>query len=474
MSELLPSKPIDDDCDVAIIGGGAAGVLAALHLLHQADGPLRLQLIESQPALAQGVAYATPRAEHLLNVPVGRMSAFANAPEDFLDWLQQQALYPELTRDALAQAYVQRRHYAVYLRARLTQAQATRPARLQWRQARVLAMQPDAAGGHMLHLHDARQLRAGATVLALGNSLRPLPARDAASLSEAMRVEAWNYPQLCEIPREATVCIVGSGLSMADSVLTLLSNAHRGLVHVVSRHALLPLPHAAHGTPADFDPQTLLALSLRQRLRALRGYADAAQAHGHPWQSVMDRVRPFGQALWQSLSATEQRRFLRHTVRYWDVHRHRVAEPVYAQLQAIHRSGQLRVHRARLESVSAVDTCVQVNGMGADGVPLQLQAHCVINATGVELRVQTIRNPLLHQLLGSGHAQQGPHGIGLATGADGALLDANGRADPRIRVLGSLRIGSLWESLAIPELRMQAQATAQALLSPELPLARIS
>ena len=40
------------------------------------------------------------------------------------------------------------------------------------------------------------------------------------------------------------------------------------------------------------------------------------------------------------------------------------------------------------------------------------------------------------------------------------LHDADGRPNPRLRVIGSLRIGSLWESLAVPELRQQAQALA--------------
>ncbi|WP_369977694.1 FAD/NAD(P)-binding protein [Xanthomonas bundabergensis] len=471
MSELLPTASDGDcDCDIAIVGGGAAGTLVALQLLRQATRPLRLQLIEPQAALAQGVAYATPCAEHLLNVPAGRMSAFAELPDDFLDWLQQQALYPALERAALAQAYVQRRHYADYLRARLAQAQAASPAQLQWRQQRVLALDPDARG-QALRLQDGATLRAQATVLALGNSLRPLPARGAPSLPAHVRVDAWDYARLRAIPRESTVCIVGAGLSMADSVLTLLANAHRGPVHVISRHAVLPLPHAEHvgNAAAEFDPQPLLALPLRQRLRALRRHAATAQAHGLPWQSVMERVRPLGQALWQSLSASEQRRFLRHAARYWDVHRHRIAAPVFAQLQAMRRVGQLRVHRARLDTVFPVGACVQVNAVGPDGLALQLDAHYLVNATGVELRAQTMRNPLLHQLLGCGHAAPGPHGIGVATAADGALLDADGQADPRLRVLGSLRIGSLWESLAIPELRVQAQQQAQAVLCALLP-----
>ena len=265
------------------------------------------------------------------------------------------------------------------------------------------------------------------------------------------------------VAANADVVIVGSGLSMADSVASLAATGHRGKVHVLSRHALLPLPHA-HGVAADYDPQPLLAMTLRQRLHVLRRHAADAAARGIPWQSVMERIRPLGQALWQTLSFDDQRRFLRHVVRHWDVHRHRIAAPVHERLMALQRDGRLHLHRGRLESVIAEGACVQLGVLDRLRRPFPLDAQCVINATGVEMRAQAMRNPLLQQMLGSGVARPGPHGIGVDSSADGSLLDADGATDARIRVVGSLRIGTLWESLAIPELRGQAAHAAQALL----------
>jgi uncharacterized NAD(P)/FAD-binding protein YdhS len=71
-----------------------------------------------------------------------------------------------------------------------------------------------------------------------------------------------------------------------------------------------------------------------------------------------------------------------------------------------------------------------------------------------------MRNPLLEQLLGDGHARPGAHGLGLASDAQGRLLDAQGHAQDDLRVAGSLRIGEAWESIAVPELRVQAQVIA--------------
>lgn len=448
--------------DLAIIGGGAAGVLTAIQALHHAGRPLRIALLEPQPVLARGVAYATRYPEHLLNVPAGRMSGLVDAPDDFLDYLCAQQAYPQLDRDTLARSYVARAHYADYLQARLRQAQADSAAQLEVVQDRAVALEAS-ADGLRLTLQQGGALWVRAATLAAGNALRPLPARGAGALSPRQRVEAWDFDAVQAIDAEAAVCIVGSGLSMADSVVSLAGRRHRGTLHVISRHALLPLPHA-EGPAADFDPQPLLAMDLRRRVRAMRVHAAQAQARGIPWQSVMDRIRPLVQALWQSLSCADQRRFLRHVVRYWDVHRHRIAEPVHAQLRQLQESGQLRLHRGRLETVFAEGACVQVAALDAQRRPLQLEVQCVINATGVEMRAQAMRNPLLQQMLGRGHARPGPHGIGIDTDADGRLVDAEGRAEPRLQVVGSLRIGRLWESLAIPELRVQARDAALRML----------
>ncbi|OQP85178.1 pyridine nucleotide-disulfide oxidoreductase [Xanthomonas phaseoli pv. syngonii LMG 9055] len=450
------------DAVIAIVGGGASGVLVALQLLRQAAAPLQIVLIEPHAALGEGVAYSTARSEHLLNVPAARMSALPQLPHDFVDYLRANACCPELDDAQLPLQFVGRRHYGPYLRDRLQAACAHSPATLRVHCARVQALQPNADGA-LLQLDDGQLLQASVVVLAVGNALRPLPLRGATGLSRAQRVEAWETEAVAVLPPDAAVCIVGSGLSMADTVVTLAAQAHRASVHVVSRHGLLPLPlPQAHGGVALFDPQPLLTMPLRARMRTLRQHARVAAAQGLPWQSVMERIRPLSQALWQTLSVADQRRFLRHVVRYWDVHRHRIAATVHAQLQAMQARGQLQVHRARLDVAFEVGACVRVSaGAASAGHALQLDVQTLVNATGVEMRVQAMGNRLLQQLLGQGIAVAGPHGIGVDTGPDGSLIDADGRMQPQLRVIGSLRIGTLWESLAVPELREQAAAIAR-------------
>ena len=448
--------------DIAIIGGGAAGVLAALQLLRQARAPLRIGLFEPAPRLAEGVAYATPRAEHLLNVATGRMSALPDQPDDFLDWRCAQADHVQAARTALKQSYAPRRDYAAYLRDRLAQASQHSQASLEVLPWRIQALARQTSGWPLTAAGDSAW--APRVVLATGNAPRPLPAHGAAELPSPLRVDAWDYPGVAAIAPDAQVCIVGTGLSMVDALLTLAATGHRGHIHLLSRHALLPQPHSpARAVDEDFPVPSLHALCVRARLRLLRQGVRNAATRGLPWQSTMERLRPHGQALWRSLPAAEQRRFLRHAMRHWDVHRHRIAPAVHAVLQDLREADRLQVHRARLEAVEALaDGRVGLLARHRDGAPLQLQVDRLVNATGLELRAQAMRSPLLAQLLRDGHAVPGVHGLGLATDAEGRLLDAAGRVQQDLRSIGSLRIGEAWESIAIPELRVQAEAVARA------------
>lgn len=50
------------------------------------------------------------------------------------------------------------------------------------------------------------------------------------------------------------------------------------------------------------------------------------------------------------------------------------------------------------------------------------------------------------------------------TDETGAVISADGRPDPRLYAIGSVRRGQLWESIAVPELRQQAAALSRTIL----------
>jgi glycine/D-amino acid oxidase-like deaminating enzyme len=76
---------------VAIVGGGAAGALTAVHLLREDGGfaDLEVLIIDRTREFGPGVAYGTEDDLHLLNVPTVRMGGISGRPEHFHEWLRE-------------------------------------------------------------------------------------------------------------------------------------------------------------------------------------------------------------------------------------------------------------------------------------------------------------------------------------------------------------------------------------------------
>src|SRR5690606_16456760 len=327
--------------DVVVVGGGAAGVLVALRLATGGGPPPRVAIVEPGARLGEGAAYSTTQPVHLLNVPAARMSAFEERPGHFVDFLAGRSRVPHAR---LGAEFAPRALFAQYLRATLEALPAAAaPAHLR---ASATDLERDGAGWRV-HLSSGAALPARAVVLATGNAPRRIPPF---LLHPGARVvEAWDYEAVAAIPDGADTCILGTGLSMVDAALVLGRPGRRGHLMALSRRGLAPLAHAPGGPPAAGDVDDLLALGVRARMRLLRRRAAAGD---EPWQWTMDRLRPHGQALWRSLDPAEQRRFLRHAVRWWDIHRHRIAPDVAARIARLRAEGRLELVAGRLRAVT--------------------------------------------------------------------------------------------------------------------------
>jgi len=245
--------------DVAIVGGGASGTLVAVQLLRQARAPWRIALIERSGALARGVAYGPAEPCHLLNVPAAGMSALPDDEDHFVRW-----------SGAAPEAFVARPLYGAYLEALLADAhrRAAPGISLQLVCGDAIAAAVDGAGPRIL-LRDGREIRARAAVLALGNLPRRPPFVPDGGLyaSTLYRRSPWDRGALDGIPPDSEVALLGTGLTMVDAALALLQRRHRGRIHALSRHGLLPQIHGVPWAPAT---HRIGALGVRGLLRALR------------------------------------------------------------------------------------------------------------------------------------------------------------------------------------------------------------
>jgi uncharacterized NAD(P)/FAD-binding protein YdhS len=129
------------------------------------------------------------------------------------------------------------------------------------------------------------------------------------------------------------------------------------------------------------------------------------------------------------------------------------------------QSGKLVRHAARIASIEIEPDGLRV-AIRPRGAPAarELVVQRVINCTGPNTGIEMFQSPLTQALLKSGACRPDEVGIGLSCDADGALVDAAGRVSNQLFTLGPLRKGELWESTAVPELRVQAERLARRLI----------
>lgn len=447
--------------ETIIIGGGASGVLLAWQLARQRGRPATL--IEPAAALGQGLAYATPSLEHLLNVPASGMSATPQDADHFLDWLRRR-----INPQARPGDFVARAIYALYLRELALESGVVH-IRSSVRDCRRHA------GDWRLTLEDGRQLQAGQVVLALGHQRpRTLPGSGEAGTGlPHYAADAWQPDGYAGLQPQDHIALIGSGLTMVDALLWLRQRGHRGRVTAVSGHALLPQRHGS------LQPLAGPLIQPGQGPATARGYLRTFHQSlrtGIDARALVDSLRPVSNALWLALSDREKHRFRRHLQRRWDVLRHRMAPRIADRVQEELASGGLRLQAGRVESLQALDGRL-VLSLRHGGHRQTLTADRVINCSGPDPDCRRASSPLLRSMLAAGDMVAGLGGGGLACDAEGRLLDAAGAAVPGLYVIGPARQGQLFESVAIPEIRQQAEALAVGLAHAEpaaAPMAALS
>lgn len=334
--------------------------------------------------------------------------------------------------------------------------------------ATVLDLHRAGNGAHLL-LDDGTTLQADYVVLATGNfDPAALPGvDDAATKAGAYCHNAWLSSTYESLLQDAPVTLIGTGLTGVDVVLRLRELGHRGTITAISRHGVFPSRHTAYtptswaAIPAKTQP-TCVAY-----LRALR----AAVANGVEWRAAIDSLRATTNDLWLALPLREQKRFRRHLQRRWDVVRHRMAPPIADVIEAELAAGTLVIQEGHLAAVEMDGGAARVTFRKGDTIE-SLRTARVINCTGPSMNYRRVRSPLLASLFAQGIVTAGPMGGGFDTTRFGALVDADGKASGFLFNLGPGRLGTLLESIAIPEIRQQAVELA-AILAGQIGKARV-
>ena len=431
-----------------IVGGGASGVMLAAQLLKSDDPALRVTLVDKRGVYGRGLAYSTRLDDHLLNVSARGMSAFPDLPDHFYTWLARRSALP----DGDGPFFAPRRLYGDYLGEIVSELASRDPQRLRLVEGLASSVVPNASGNE-IKLANGSSLIAHAVILAAGHDTEPT-----SEIGFAVRPDSDVDTPL---PPEARVLILGTGLSMVDTWLSLRANGHRGPVTALSRRGLLPTPHRP-GRPLVLDIADVpLGTDLSYFVDWFRELVRFHEKAGGNWRDVVDGIRPFNQRIWQSWPVYARRRFLEHTKAWWDIHRHRMAPPIHERLKGAIEAGDLKLLAGRiLDARTTPDGyLVRIQPRHRSCVE-EIAVARVYDCTGIVRDVASGSLRVVRSLVDRGLARNDPLRVGLDVTTDCAVIDASGKASDRIYAIGPLTRGTFFEIDAIPEIRVQAARLA--------------
>lgn len=431
------TAPTPEPVRVLVVGGGAAGVLAAARLVRTAttEHPVEVRVVESAPRVGPGLAYGTRHELHTLNNYACRLSAHEDDPGDLIRWCRARGI------DAHDYSFLPRGTYGDYLAEVLDRLHVPAGSAVVRHAGRVSDVEPtpgpagpsfrvtidETAGGRTVHAADR-------VVLALGNP----PTRrlgELEALGERYVADPWSADLVERVGPADRVLLVGTGLTAVDVAAQLHAADPAVELVAASRHALLPQRHRARPVPPG--PWAPAAGGLGPVLRGLRR---AVEAQRGEWRGIADTLREHANDVWRSLSPADQDRFVRHAARHWETHRHRMAPEMAARIDDLRADGALTVAHAHDVEPAAFDK--------------------VVNCTGPAPAYTPGWNALVDRLLDRGLLR--PHHLGLGLDVDdlGQPVGADGRTTAGLYVVGAARKGRDWEVQAIPDLRQQAIAVA--------------
>jgi uncharacterized NAD(P)/FAD-binding protein YdhS len=454
---------------IGIIGAGFSGTMLVRHLVEQEKELLSVFIYNSNADFARGTAYNPKSSKLLLNVVAGKMSAFPDKTNHFVEWCLKNGIGTENAQDLLAGSFLPRSTYGKYLNDL-------------WKETQEIAKK----NGHQLNLipekareiekfdsyyrihSESRKETLDYLILATGNELPGNPQIKNVDFfkSNLYQQNPWRI-DFSRINREEPILILGNGLTMVDTVMELRENGFQQKIVSVSPNGFNILPHRNFnfqytGPIKDLkeDKSLLELLSLfKSELKKLNEFGISAEP-------LIDSLRPNTQRIWQTLTIEEKRIFMSRLRHHWGVARHRIPFLSYDYIQKERIANRLEILAGKV-----VDLTINEKGILAkiydkkNKTELKCQFAQVINCTGPETKLEKTGNELLKQLKSDGLIIQDELQLGIEVNESYQIINSQIQVEENMFAIGGLLKGKLWESTAINELRIQAKKVSSLIIS---------
>jgi uncharacterized NAD(P)/FAD-binding protein YdhS len=448
---------------IAVIGGGLSGSLVTAYMARTSKMPITIYLFEKRPEqLNKGVAYSSRLPYQLLNVMVKDMSLFKDQPEHFANWLKERG-YNYKPVD-----FAPRDIYGQYISETFnfwTGHKTDVNVKVVYQEATNICHYDN---GYKISYGNGEHILVDKVVLCTGN----FPPGDVPGLPQQIKESKnyishpWGGFDIKSVPPENDVLMVGSGLTMIDLVLSLQKNGHKGKITVISRRGLLPLPH---GDAPEYIPgqgPDLKNATATSLLDWVKKNVILANTVGKNWRSVIDSIRGYIPEMWNALPLEERKRFIRHLRPFWEIHRHRMPVESIETLKRMEVNGHLTFLAGRIQGAELKGNKAKVIYRCRNSKTLlDVTVDTIINCTGPETEYRKLRSPLYQSLIENKLAQTEPLSLGLMATTDGFVINASGKVDKNLAIIGPPAKGILWECTALREIRLQAETVSRKILT---------
>lgn len=456
---------MNTEYDLVIVGGGAAGLILLANIFEKATQPVSVVMINAGYPAGKGIAYSTNNSNHLLNVRVSRMSAFTHDANHFTKWILSKPEYSDYHKDNLAERFVPRKMYGEYLED-LFQSLVNsdnKNVSFSFINDEVIDLKKQGNSFEVV-LKNAPFINSKKVVLCTGNQ-PPISLPGVSSIqSEKVFINPWDDKAVENIDQDKSVFIVGAGLTMVDTVISLIDQGFKNKIIVVSKHGAIPMAHPVVRVTVP-HPEKAPASDIHEIYSDLKSRIRSAIDHTEWHEPVLEAVRPFTQKIWQELPIEQKNRFLRHINHRWAKLRHRLPHEVHDMIQSLIDSNQIELYAGKLLNVQENQNDLTIDFFDKSSEKqVTVNAQRIINCIGPEGDFEKVDNPLLRNMLSHGLISKDPLALGFNATGDGRIIDKTGNVQDNLLTIGSGLRGILWESTAIPEIRVQAHEMANKVL----------
>ncbi|MFM9027568.1 MAG: FAD/NAD(P)-binding protein, partial [Bacteroidota bacterium] len=409
----------------------------------------------------EGPADSTTSGHQVLNDEDRNMSAYPDQPGHFTDWLISESKINDGTD--VHQMYAPRKLYGEYLQAQsdiLLQKDPDIDIRIIEHRACFIK-----------HIDGSFKIEAGSEtftsdylILATGNNIPSDPKGVPTEFlgSEKYFRNPWTFDPKKIKDQTLPVLIIGTGLTMVDTLLTLRENGFSGKVTAVSPKGFEILPHRKYAVVSEIKDELIEPYRLEELFSLFRKHIRLVRSKGITGEAVVDAVRPFTQTIWKSLDERERKRFLSHLRHLWGLARHRLPPSQHEEMKNQLASGLFEIIGGRIIDVKETDRISTIHVCEKNsGNVILIDAGAVVNCTGPATDLNRTEDTFFRSMIQEGLIQPDALGIGLIADDCFRPLSSSGTPTQGLYALGSLLKGALWESTAVPELRAQCLKVAR-------------